>query len=173
MLIDNYLQHYQFLEKHQIVIDATQKRTKDVFDKMTVSDYCYAICSRGVIGTKIKKKDLFTSFMKKRFIPLDEIQNEIVVGLIGQFWLNRIVKVHKDNFNDYTKYGYPKLVWSISFKEIGLNKTLVRTETRIQCDDKKAKRIFSLYWLIIKPFSGLTRKYLLWKIKQKTEKGNG
>ena len=35
---------------------------------------------------------------------------------------------------------------------------VVRTETRVLCRDRRARRAFRLYWLAIRPFSGLIRR---------------
>lgn len=167
MLIDKYLINYQYSEKHRIEVASSLDGARSVFNCLTVEDISYKICSMGVKGIKLRKNDLFIYFMKTRFIPLEDTQSEIVVGLIGKFWINKVIRVCENVFNDYTQKGYSKLVWSISFRELDIDRTLIETETRIQCDDIKAKIIFSLYWLTIKPFSGLTRRYLLWRLKQK------
>ncbi len=62
-----------------------------------------------------------------------------------------------------------KIFWNFYFKQIAENKTLVSTETRIQCLTKKSKFRFSLYWLFVKPFSGLIRLEMLRLIKKEAE----
>jgi len=52
---------------------------------------------------------------------------------------------------------------------LGENKTKVSTETRVLCVAPITKITFGLYWLMIKPFSGLIRKKMLKIIKKDSE----
>jgi hypothetical protein len=45
------------------------------------------------------------------------------------------------------------------------------TETRVWLDDGKARRRFRLYWLIVRPFSGLVRRSWLRAAKRRAESG--
>ena len=46
--------------------------------------------------------------------------------------------------------------------------TRVTTETRVLCaDDARPK--FRLYWMLIRPFSGLLRRFMLRAIRQEAE----
>ena len=45
------------------------------------------------------------------------------------------------------------------------------TETRIALTDEAARRAFRRYWLVVRPFSGLTRRLLLRAAKRAAEQG--
>jgi hypothetical protein len=45
------------------------------------------------------------------------------------------------------------------------------TETRVWLDDGKARSRFRLYWLIVRPFSGLVRRSWLRAAKRRAESG--
>jgi hypothetical protein len=62
-----------------------------------------------------------------------------------------------------------KIIWNFHFQEVQ-NKTLVSTETRILCLNKRSKFFFSIYWFFVKPFSGIIRLEMLRLIKIKVEK---
>jgi hypothetical protein len=49
------------------------------------------------------------------------------------------------------------------------DRTQLRTETRVACVDGAARRRFRLYWMLIKPFSGLIRRSLLRGIRMRAE----
>lgn len=163
MFIDNYLQKYGYYEKHQIIIKASKESIWKAFKTLTISDMSYNLFS------KINNNSLFVDFMKSRFILLEESENEILVGLIGKFWINKTIKVNRGEFENFRKLGYAKLIWSISINEIDSKNNILRTETRVECDDRHSNNIFRIYWFFIKPFSGLTRIYLLNHIKNKIQ----
>ena len=72
-------------------------------------------------------------------------------------------------FVDVSISSWVKVVWNFRFEEFDENKTTVSTETRILCVVPITKLTFGLYWTMIKPFSGLTRKEMLNIIKNGSE----
>ena len=91
-------------------------------------------------------------------------------SLIG-FWARiKIAKI--SSFEDFANNSispWLKVVWNFKFEELEKGKTKVSTETRILCVAPITKLTFGLYWAIIKPFSGLTRKKMLKIIKDDSE----
>jgi hypothetical protein len=57
-------------------------------------------------------------------------------------------------------------VWNFGVSEIGTGKTLLETETRVTCGDVASRRKFRLYWLLVRPFSGLIRRLMLRAIRK-------
>lgn len=170
MLIDNYLKNYGFSEKHTIQIAYPKRNVTDAFYRLELKDICYRLCKKGVKDKILHPNDLFyKSFILNRFIPLaiDATDDEIVVGLVGRFWQNKTIGVAPENFETFQKQGFAKLVWNFKFEAIDSSQTCVSTETRIECCDKKALRIFRCYWFLLKPFSGLLRQYILNRIEKK------
>ncbi len=50
---------------------------------------------------------------------------------------------------------------SVRIEALAPDRTRVATETRIRALGPSARRWFRLYWLIIRPFSGLLRRAML------------
>lgn len=161
MFIDRYLNNYSFYEKHQIVIKASSAKIWNTIYHLKISDIC------SIVTSKPYQENLFINIIKSKFILLEESENEVLLGLVGQFWRNKVVEVGKEDFEKFDKFGYAKLIWNISIENIGKDKNILKTETRIECKDNYSRKIFGLYWFFIKPFSGLTRIYMLKKIKNK------
>lgn len=161
MFIDRYLNSYSFFEKHQIVIRANSAKIWNTIYHLKISDIC------SIVTSKSHQENLFINVIKSKFILLEESENEVLLGLVGKFWRNKIVKVDKEEFKKFNKPGYAKLIWNISIEKIGKDKNILKTETRIECKDNYSMKMFGLYWFFIKPFSGLTRIYILKKIKNK------
>ena len=161
MIIDKYLLNYSFFEKHQITINASKDNVWNTFKSLTLRDLF------SIFYLKKTQTNKFLDLIKNRFILLGESDNEILFGLVGKFWINQIRKVSKENFETFNDVGYAKLIWSISIEEKNSNGCILKTETRIACNDLSAYYKFRFYWLFIKPFSGMSRIFLLSKIKKK------
>jgi hypothetical protein len=74
-------------------------------------------------------------------------------------------------FRTFDKPGFIKLAWAFWLTDMGDDRIRVDTETRVLCTDKKTLRVFSVYWFIIRPWSGLIRLSLLASIKRHAESG--
>lgn len=163
MLIDRYLLNFSFFEKHQIIINASKDNVWSTFKLLTLKDLFSIFC------LKKSQTNNFLDLIKNRFILLGESDNEILFGLVGKFWINQIQKVSKENFETFNDAGYAKLIWSISIEGKGGNECLLKTETRIACNDLSSYYKFRFYWFLIKPFSGISRIFLLNQIKKKVK----
>jgi hypothetical protein len=40
----------------------------------------------------------------------------------------------------------------------------------VKCADAKSRRFFGLYWVVIRPWSGLIRRYMLRSIREEAER---
>lgn len=81
---------------------------------------------------------------------------ELVVAGIGQFWkpsggLRKVTG--KEQFLAFDEPGYAKVAFNLRISDGELS-----TETRIAGTDPHARRRFGLYWLLIRPGSGLIRR---------------
>lgn len=81
---------------------------------------------------------------------------ELVVAGIGQFWkpsggLRKVTS--KNQFLNFEEPGYAKTTFNLRIEDGELS-----TETRIAGTDARARRLFGLYWLLIRPGSGLIRR---------------
>jgi len=81
---------------------------------------------------------------------------ELVIAGIGQFWkpsggLRKVTS--KEQFLAFEEPGYAKAAFNFRIRAGEIS-----TETRIAGTDTQAQRRFGLYWLLIRPGSGLIRR---------------
>jgi hypothetical protein len=86
----------------------------------------------------------------------EEPEQELVVAGIGRFWtpsggLRKVTDV--DQFLHFQEPGYAKVAFNFRLVDGEIS-----TETRIAATDPRARRRFGLYWLLIRPGSGLIRR---------------
>ena len=101
----------------------------------------------------------------------DEPEREIVLGLIGRFWVRspQIQPVPAEAFVKFNRPGLAKAVMNMAFSPGEAGTILLVTETRVSCPDEATRRSFQRYWRLIGPFSGLIRKEWLRLIKKQAE----
>jgi hypothetical protein len=89
----------------------------------------------------------------------------LVVGAVGAFWRNSAAASRasrRGDFRDDRTPGCARLAWMFDFTPLeGGAACLAVTETRIDCNDAAARRAMRLYWLAIRPASGLIRREML------------
>lgn len=86
----------------------------------------------------------------------EEPDSELVVAGIGRFWqpsggLRRVEGA--DQFAAFAEPGYAKVAFNFQLGDGRLS-----TETRIAATDAQARRRFGMYWMLIRPGSGLIRR---------------
>ena len=104
-------------------------------------------------------------FFDQAFVTLrDDPARGLVVGAVGAFWRNTggIVRVAPAQFATDRSPGCARRAWMFDFQPLdGGRACLAVTETRIHCNDAAARRAMTLYWLLIRPASGLIRREML------------
>ncbi len=75
----------------------------------------------------------------------------------------------RDQFAIDNKSRRLKVVWNFKIDPVEDGLVVVSTETRVYCIAMISKIFFSIYWAIIRPFSGLIRKKMLSIIKENAE----
>jgi hypothetical protein len=119
-------------------------------------------------GMTLKK-----GLLQNNFIELERIKDqELLLGLVGQFWKpnGNLKKLTPEEFKSFNQPMFLKATWNFELISQKNNKTILETETRIQCLDEKSHKMFSRYWFFIRPFSGLIRKEILKSVKRKAER---
>lgn len=172
MLINTFLPNFQFSEKHAIAISAPQDIIMNIIinndpftDKLTKT----LMRIREIGRTKSKKTFGFDNF----FLLGKQENKEVIYGLIGKFWQFNfgLVPVQSSlEFQQFSTKGIPKLVINFSIVETDANHSILSTETRVFCPDKKSIILFLPYWYLIRLASGLIRKRMLSHIKCEAEK---
>jgi hypothetical protein len=97
----------------------------------------------------------------------EEPGRELVVAGIGRFWTpsGGLQKVESPaHFTQFAEPDYAKVAFNFRLADGALS-----TETRIAGTDARARRLFGLYWLAIRPGSGLIRREWLGAIAKQAE----
>ncbi|MDC9593263.1 hypothetical protein [Xenorhabdus sp. IM139775] len=122
---------------------------------------------------KTKRKDKNHEFGLKTFTVLNENSHEISMGLTGKFWQMDLGIIEQPNLESFIQFDdnkSAKLVLRFFVKEhLDGYRSLV-TETFVFCPNNHIKKIFTLYWFIIRPASGFIRKRMLSAMINKLKK---
>ena len=167
MLIDKYITNYDFNEVHSTTINAS---ASDIYVSIKNINFrkSWVIKTLFTLRGLPKSMSNLDGFVNAGFMNLEEKQNkDIVLGLLGG--IKGLHTINPSEFPRFNEKGHVKGAWNFYIEQIGENKAILTTETRIICTDKKAEFIFKLYWFMISSFSGLTRKIMLKLIKEDVE----
>ena len=170
MLIDSLLPRADHREHHQAVVRATPERIYEVIRRgeLTTHPIVRALLFlRGIRrGRNSFSLDLF---LEQGFCILAEDRpREIVLGIEGPFWKPscRLQRVDEASFRTPVPAGTARAAWNFAIEPRRDGTALVSTETRIAC----ASWRFRVYWLFVRPFSGLIRRLMLRAIRQEAER---
>jgi len=186
MHIDNFLPQYEFNELHSILIQAPPDKIFTAIKELTQADLSpliFLMLSIRQLPAKLLGKGISRNFNNETFleqlyeggfIPLaEEINREIVFGLIGQFW-SLTGTDDSPSIPDpkaYLEFDHPdyaKVAANFLIQQNAENAHYrCTTETRIHVPDIKTRRKFALYWRLISMGSGWIRMMWLRAIKRK------
>lgn len=182
--IDDYMPSYQFSEFHQLHIAVSPEIVYQTTCRLDLRQssfikllfwlrgfYSRARPAGSSDGLELTLKDLTE---KAGFILVDQVPNrEIVLGRVGQFWKpsGGIITIPADQVKGFHQNGFAKAICNFYIQPGDGGNTVLSTETRIQTYGKAAKLLFRLYWLMIRPFSGLIRIAMLKEISRQSVGG--
>src|SRR5262245_37267645 len=100
------------------------------------------------------------------FLCLAETEDEVVYGQAGRFWMpnERAALVSPKTVEEFRALRDPRCAvaaMDIVVERSASGGSLLSTETRVHCLGASSRRWFRLYWLLIRPFSGLMRHAML------------
>lgn len=105
----------------------------------------------------------------------ERVPDELVIGLLGRFWTARggiCPDVSAASFRTGPPPGQALAGWNFSVAARPDGSSLLRTETRVWCAPDATAR-FRVYWLMVRPGSGLIRRAMLRAIRATAEAGRG
>jgi hypothetical protein len=96
----------------------------------------------------------------------------LLFGVTGRFWrpVGNIEPFTPASFAGPVAPGYARAVWSFVVTADGAD-TVLTTETRVLCGDAASRLKFRLYWLFVRPGSGLIRRLMLRAIRRACQAG--
>lgn len=173
--IDELLQAWEFSELHAIEVDAEPDRVDAALRTVSVNDVrgirlLYALRGLGRAGRDTRRPLL--GLMGIGAVVLEDVAGEgVVLGLTGRFWRFRggaeIERPRsREEFLAYDRPEVCKAVIDFRIADLGGGRCRLTTETRVHVEDPGARRAFRRYWLVIRPFSGLTRVLFLREVRR-------
>jgi len=106
------------------------------------------------------------------FLCLADTEDEMVYGQIGRFWsINERAALASprsaDEFLAFDDPRYAVAAMNVRLEALAPGRTRLSTETRVRALGPHARRRFRLYWLLIRPFSGLLRGAMLRGVRKR------
>jgi hypothetical protein len=122
--------------------------------------------------TTTRTQPFLDQLLEGDFVLLADQADEIVFGLVGQFW--KLVGERKagvttaDQFLNFKQTDFAKVAANLKLQAVD-GCTLLSTETRIGSPDAWTRRKFAFYWRLISMGSGWIRILWLNAIKRRAE----
>jgi hypothetical protein len=161
------LPEYHHRERHSVRVAASPERALAAAREVTLEEvpltrWLFRVRGLGATAPAGRLWDLFTTNSFTRF------DDETFV-LVGRPWqLGGARRPEVGDFRTFSEPGYAKMTLDLRAFPDGDGARLV-TETRVLLTDRTARTRFAAYWLVIRPFSGLTRRGWLKAAKRRAE----
>ncbi|WP_051338413.1 hypothetical protein [Streptomyces flavidovirens] len=179
-LADRFVPHPHFASAHETVVRAPAEAVWAAiqeFDRTggfkNVRAVRALVAVRRTLG-RLRNRAGSYDDMPTLSVPLAEAPPcEVVHGIVGQWWTmggaaNRADVVGAEAFLAFDEPNHAKAVFALRLAESPDGRsTKVVTETRVVCTDPAARRAMGRYWLLIRPFSGLTRRLMLGELRKR------
>jgi hypothetical protein len=155
---------YHHGERHTIRVAATPERALAAARQTTLDDVRLVRVLARLRGLRPGHGPIWDSFLAAGFQPF----GEDTLVLVGRPWTRRGERRRVDDFLGFAEPGWAKLALDLHAvpDEGGAR---LETETRVFLTDRTARRRFAAYWLVVRPFSGLTRRLWLRAAKRRAE----
>ena len=171
------LPHYQFSESHQRhgqASPASLLQATLALDHSQLPLVKAAIFLRELPGRLSRQAALQgrAPFGMQEFTLLHQSDEQLHFGLVGRFWrpdfgLETIADAQA--FTAFRQPGIAKLLLSFYASRTATGDSLLQTDTRIFCPDRRSQLLFTPYWYLIRPVSGLIRQRILATIIQQAQ----
>lgn len=171
--LDDFLPEYEFSERHRLAISAPAGRIDHAIRTVSLSDIpvARALWSMRRLGRPYGDPSRpFVDGALESALVLDDVPGDgIILGLTGQFWKLRGGDrgVRARTAEEFAVYSRPDACMAVIDFRVGPGS--LSTETRVHVADPSARRKFRRYWLVVRPFSGLTRVLLLRATRARAE----
>lgn len=144
-----------------------------VYDAVSTADLTGGFVVRALLlmrGMGLRPARTIRDFASGFRIVAEDRPNEIMLGTEGPFWKPacRPRGLDAEDFRLPVPEGVARAAWNFTTETQG-DATLLATETRVLCaDDARPK--FRMYWMLIRPFSGIIRRMMLRAIRKAAER---
>jgi len=170
MLIDEFLPEYDFHERHETLVPAQGEVTRRAVEEWKPQDSLLWRLLLRLRGLGPPQGSLRQWAEANGFLLLAESADEVVYGQLGRFWAMDerralVSPATAEEFRQFADPRYAAAVMNVRIEPLASGSTRVRTETRVRALGPQARQRFRLYWLLVRPFSGLLRRAMLSGIK--------
>jgi hypothetical protein len=195
MLLDDFLPDYDFTEVHSIRIKADAETAFRAVMEITPTEisgimrllfFLRSLPERAVgrQGMTMNNSEPLLSYMLKNGFtkiaenePYEVVFGMIAPGNIGRVWKKssdlEIVAADVREFFALDNPDYIQVVANLLVEDARKpGFVIVRTESRSRALSPQARKNFTPYWRVIRPFSGLIRMVWLRGIKRRAERGS-
>ena len=171
MRLDDFLPEFDRREVHALTVNAPRERVWRAAREVTADEIPllrHLMNLRTLRGRTLGGSDRLSpgrpviDVMQSLGFTLvaEEPERELVAVTVGKFWrldsgLRPVESA--DEFARFDEPGWARAGFNLHLAEAGQG-TRLSTETRIKATDARARRLFGAYWLLIRPWSGLTRR---------------
>jgi hypothetical protein len=97
----------------------------------------------------------------------------LVMGAVTRPWQRNVTfrGIVPEEFRTFAEPNLVKIVWTLEVEPLGPTLTRLRTETRAEATDARARRRFALYWIVFCAGIHFIRWNMLWAIRRNAERG--
>jgi hypothetical protein len=188
MLIDKFLPQFDAVESHTTIVRAPADR---VWAAIRTTDFGESPVVRALLAARAvpamlaapraalsRVRDpsrapvtLDDAFAHGFVLLAEQPNRELLLGVAGRFWSPNggVCRVDPVTFTRFQEPGAAQAAWNFTIRPLVGNKTMLTTETRVRCTDERGRFRFRLYWVVVRPFSGLLRLMMLRTIKHAAE----
>jgi hypothetical protein len=181
MLIDPFAPHPDAAEIHTIEIAAPPEAVYRALRTTNFADSFVIRCllalralprlfkRRRRAATRLHTLTLDTVLQGSFGVLAEDPGREIVIGVTGRFWrpIDNTSPFNEQHFRDAVRPGFARAIWNFAVREGRNGRTILSTETRVVCGDRSSRRMFRVYWLVVRPFSGLIRILMLRAVRKR------
>ena len=161
MLIDEVLPEWHKREQHRRRTDADPDGVLRSAEQLTWEEVAaFRILMRiRAGGRRMNGTTILDGMRRTGFVELARGAREIVFGAIGRPWtptgglIPLAAARSTTSFVDFDRPGFAKMAFNFAVDDGELI-----TETRVYLTDATARLAFRVYWLVVRPFSGLIRR---------------
>jgi hypothetical protein len=157
---------YHHSERHSIRVDATPEAALAAARETRLEDVPLVSILFRLRGLKAAPRGPIWASLQAQGFRLHDPETLV---LIGRPWSRRGGTRVDEDFVHFSEPGYAKLAVDLRALPDGEGARL-ETETRVFLTDAASRRRFAAYWLLIRPFSGLTRRLWLRAAKRRAER---
>jgi hypothetical protein len=166
MLLDRFRPAYEFSEQHEMLIDAPKAIVRRAVEEWQPAEswlWRVLLIARGLGSPQGTLREWAE---RGGFLCLADTEEEIVYGQAGRFWeiRERSAFASPRTVEEFLALDDPRSAVAVAnfrFEALGPERTRLSTETRVRALAPHARRRFRLYWLLVRPFSGLLRRAAL------------